>query len=189
MPADATDQAGIACVAALAPKVGEKTPMIRNHTTQAVADTFVTTGQVSKYVGGEAPRNYQFECTTAFDGTFTSEVTQFAELTRTTTTAPDPVREVTHTITEQDRNSVAVTIDATDMPALQYVFNNVQSKIAREENRGGWFVSFNCSTGVGQGFDNRIANGKFALGKLGRAQTGLAIGETELLIPATASSP
>ena len=47
MPTDATDQAGIACVAALAPKVGEKTPMIRNHTTQAVADTFVTTGQVS----------------------------------------------------------------------------------------------------------------------------------------------
>lgn len=83
LPDDAIDQAGVACVEALGPKVDTKSPMIRNHSTKAVNDTFVTVGQVSKYVGGENPRNYQFECTTRFDGKFTAEVTQFTELART----------------------------------------------------------------------------------------------------------
>ncbi|MGM5065690.1 hypothetical protein EU244_012650 [Rhodococcus qingshengii] len=83
LPDDAIDQAGVACVEALGPKVGEKTPQIRNHSTRAVDDTFMTAGQVSKYVGGEAPYNYQFECTTRYNGTFTSEVTYFKELART----------------------------------------------------------------------------------------------------------
>lgn len=189
LPDDASDQAGVACVAALGPKVGANTPQVRNHSTTAVDNTFVTVGQVSKYVGGEAPHNYQFECTTRFDGTFTAQVTEFTELGRTTTTAPDPVREVPYTITSQDNNSVDVTVDAIDKPALQYVFDQVQSKIAREEDGGGWFVTFNCSTGGGTGFDNRIANGKFALDKLGRAQTGLDVGEVELTILPTAHCP
>lgn len=92
IPADAIDQAGVACVEALGPKVGEKTPQIRNHSTRIVDDTFMTAGQVSKYVAGEAPYNYQFECSTRYNGTFTSEVTYFKELARTrlTTEAPSP---------------------------------------------------------------------------------------------------
>ncbi|MBJ7479224.1 hypothetical protein [Rhodococcus sp. (in: high G+C Gram-positive bacteria)] len=189
LPADASDQAGVACMDALSPKVDQKSPSIRNHSTRSVDDTFVTTGQVSKYVGGEAPRNYQFTCTTRYNGTFTSEVTEFTELARTTTTAPEPRREVPYTITKQDRNYIDVTVDAVDKPALQYVFDKIQSKIAGEEDGGGWFISFNCSTGGGEGYDNRIANGKFALDKFGQAQTGLKSGEIELKILPTAHCP
>lgn len=189
MPDDAEDQAGIACVAALGLKVDKKSPMVRNHKTQAVGDTFVTTGQVSKYVGGEAPRNYQFECTTRFDGTFTAEVTGFTELARTTTTAPDPVRVVPYTITEMDKNSVDVTVDAVDLPALQFVFDKISSELARKYDEGGWTIAFNCSTGGGEGFDNRIANGKFAIDRFGYAKMGLDLGETELVILPSASCP
>lgn len=98
---DVVDQAGVACVAALGPKVDQEKPEIRNHVTRSVNDTFVTVGQVSKYVSGEAPYNYQFECTTRFDGTFKSEVTYFKELARTRlsteSAAPSPTTQATTT--------------------------------------------------------------------------------------------
>ncbi|KON72564.1 hypothetical protein M768_13735 [Cellulosimicrobium cellulans F16] len=54
---------------------------------------------------------------------------------------------------------------------------------------GGYFVQINCSTGATVSADNRQANGKFAIGTLGAAQTGLEEGAFEATLVDGATCP
>jgi hypothetical protein len=47
---------------------------------------------------------------------------------------------------------------------------------------GGYFVEINCSTGGTATLDNRLANGRFAVGVSGANQTGLAAGSAEFKV-------
>lgn len=53
------------------------------------------------------------------------------------------------------------------------------SLMRSQSSPGGYFVQMNCSTGGTGESDNRLANGKFAVGALGKAQTGLKAGTQE----------
>ncbi len=79
-----------------------------------------------------------------------------------------------YTLTSRtDQHLVA---EVTTMPAhegLRSIFDSIQA-VSRPD--GGYFVSINCATGGTDTSDNRLANGKFAVGTLGAAQTGLEPG-------------
>lgn len=53
---------------------------------------------------------------------------------------------------------------------------------AAQQLEGGYFVQINCSTGGTESADNRLANGKFAIGTRGAALTGLAPGGMEATV-------
>lgn len=69
---------------------------------------------------------------------------------------------------------IVVEVDGANQ--LRAVFDDVRSGHKAE---GGYFVSINCSSGATAGADNRLANGKFAVGALGSAKTGLPAGGAE----------
>lgn len=70
-------------------------------------------------------------------------------------------------------DQVIVEVESTE--GLADVFEAV---IADIDEEGGWYVTINCSTGGTDTSDNRLANGRYAVGNLGAAQTGLDDGET-----------
>jgi hypothetical protein len=69
-----------------------------------------------------------------------------------------------------------ITVEVDSAKALRAVFDDVRKKYTED---GGYFVSINCSTGATKSADNRLANGRFAVGSLGAAQTGLKSGTAE----------
>ncbi|RMB83661.1 hypothetical protein [Streptomyces shenzhenensis] len=81
-------------------------------------------------------------------------------------------------ITRQDKsgNQRQVTVEVTSTKDLRAVFDDVTAKLTDD---AGWFVEINCSTGGTAGADNRLANGKKAVGNIGAASTGLDDGKTE----------
>lgn len=82
-----------------------------------------------------------------------------------------------------------IVVEVTAMPGndgLRRVFDAVRAK---DRPDGGYFVSINCSTGGTEMVDNRLANGKFAVGRLGAAQTGLPEGGTEFKLLPEAKCP
>lgn len=83
-----------------------------------------------------------------------------------------------YTIASEQGGAIDVRVEA--MPAgdgLRAVFDDVRTGKSRPD--GGYFVSINCTTGGSAGADNRLGNGKFAVGQLGAAQTGLPAGGHE----------
>lgn len=86
-------------------------------------------------------------------------------------------------VSDQDRK-VVVEVDKAE--SLRAVFDDVRSKYKGE---GGYFVSLNCSSGGTAAADNRLANGKFANGALGAAQTGLKAGGVEFALVDGATCP
>ncbi|MEH0556001.1 hypothetical protein [Streptomyces sp. B21-101] len=81
-------------------------------------------------------------------------------------------------IAKQDTsgNQRTVTVTVTSTEGLEAVFNDVADKLTED---AGYFVEINCSTGGTAGADNRLANGKKAVGNIGAASTGLDDGKTE----------
>lgn len=64
------------------------------------------------------------------------------------------------------------------MAELTAIMNELQRTYAGQD--GGYFVQINCSAGGTEAADNRLANGKFAVGKIGALRTGLDDGAREL---------
>lgn len=80
--------------------------------------------------------------------------------------------------------TITVEVDTTEN--LDAVFADVITDIDEE---GGWFVLINCSTGATENYENRLATGRYAVGNLGAAQTGLDEGETDFEVQDNATCP
>ncbi|GAA5056385.1 hypothetical protein [Streptomyces similanensis] len=81
-------------------------------------------------------------------------------------------------ITHQDDsgNQRRVQVEVTSAKDLRAVFDDVAGGL---KDDAGWFVEINCATGGTAKVDNRLANGKKAVGSVGAAATGLDDGKTE----------
>lgn len=90
-------------------------------------------------------------------------------------------------VVSEDRGYIFVEVDAMpDGDGLKVVFDHLRVKSRPD---GGYFVRINCATGGTQAVDNRLANGKFAVGKLGAGKTGLEAGQYEFQVVADRKCP
>lgn len=80
-----------------------------------------------------------------------------------------------------------LTVQVKDDENLRAVFDAVRDKF--DDDDRGVFVSIDCATGGTESFGNRLANGKYANGALGAAQTGLDEGAVEFEEQPDASCP
>ncbi|MCA1218849.1 hypothetical protein [Streptomyces sp. 8L] len=95
-----------------------------------------------------------------------------------------PAYKITHQDTSGNQRTVTVTVTSTK--GLRAVFDDVAGKLTDD---AGYFVEINCTTGATKGADNRLANGKKAVGNTGVATTGLDDGKTEYEANAGRSCP
>lgn len=81
-----------------------------------------------------------------------------------------------------NQKSIIVEVDSTD--DLEAVYDAVRDEYDED---GGYLVYLNCSSGGTAVSDNRLSNGKYAVGNIGAATTGLEDGGStfELLDGAT----
>ncbi|GAA3223409.1 hypothetical protein [Actinocorallia longicatena] len=70
---------------------------------------------------------------------------------------------------------------------LRRIFDEIRR--AHDDRDGDWHVWINCSTGGTAAADNRLATGRYAVGQLGAANTGLKAGEAEFEPVAGAKCP
>ncbi|MBP0456240.1 hypothetical protein [Streptomyces montanisoli] len=84
-----------------------------------------------------------------------------------------PAYKITHQDTSGNQRTV--TVEVTSTKDLRAVFDDVTGKLTDD---AGWFVEINCATGATKGADNRLANGRKAVGSIGAAATGLDDGKT-----------
>jgi hypothetical protein len=90
-------------------------------------------------------------------------------------TAKDaPAYNVVEKDTSGNTRQVVVEVDSTK--DLEAVFNDVADTLT---DKAGYWVQINCSTGGTDKVDNRLGNGKKAVGNVGAAATGLKDGQTE----------
>lgn len=75
-------------------------------------------------------------------------------------------------IVKQDEsgNTRNVTVQVQTTKDLRSVFDSVTDSLTEE---AGYWVYINCSTGGTKSVDNRLANGRYAVGRMGAAATGL----------------
>lgn len=86
------------------------------------------------------------------------------------------------------RTDLRVTIGRLYTPREMFaIVEDLQVKYADRDD--GYFVRINCSVGGTEHVDNRLANGKFAVGRIGAARTGLDDGDYELSIRPEAHCP
>ena len=82
-----------------------------------------------------------------------------------------------------------VTVEVKAMPpdgGLRAVFDDVRKRYPKD---GGYFVTINCATGGTAKVDNRLANGRYAVGREGEAATGLDDGKAEFEVLPDAACP
>ncbi|MEU0853779.1 hypothetical protein ABZ387_38640 [Streptomyces flaveolus] len=83
-----------------------------------------------------------------------------------------------YTVVNQDdsgnKRQVVVEVDSTE--DLKAVFDAVTKSLSDE---AGYSIQINCSTGGTESVDNRLANGQYAVGRMGAVTTGLDEGGTE----------
>ncbi|WP_275463363.1 hypothetical protein [Streptomyces noursei] len=111
--------------------------------------------------------------------TFTVAATLAAALTACSSSDAKPAADTPpYKITRQDTsgNQRRVSVEVTNTKDLRAVFDDVAGKL---DDDAGWFVEINCKTGGTSKADNRLANGKKAVGSIGAATTGLEDGKTE----------
>ncbi|MEU3097200.1 hypothetical protein ABZ690_21060 [Streptomyces sp. NPDC006967] len=92
---------------------------------------------------------------------------------------PEPAADAPpYTVTEQDDtgNQRTVRVEVKTAERVEDVFNAVADTL---DDDAGWFVEINCSTGGTAKADNRLGNGRKAVGNIGAATTGLDEGETQ----------
>lgn len=85
-----------------------------------------------------------------------------------------PAYEVTKRDTSGNQRTITVEVDTTKN--LKEVFDDVTTDLTDE---AGYYVEINCSTGGAKAADNRLANGRKAIGRMGAAATGLKDGQSE----------
>ncbi|MER5991551.1 hypothetical protein [Streptomyces viridosporus] len=75
-------------------------------------------------------------------------------------------------IVKQDTsgNQRQITVEVDSTKGLRAVFDAVTKDLSDE---AGYTVQINCSTGGTDSVDNRLANGQYAIGRIGQASTGL----------------
>lgn len=128
----------------------------------------------------------------------------FVGLILLSTCAPDPVkdaREAAETATPsaetkvpaykktsgEKPSTIIVTVDtAVTQEDAEAIIADLQRTHIVDD---GYFVLINCSTGGTEGLDNRLANGKFAVGAIGAARTGLDDGSSEVTLNAGRECP
>jgi hypothetical protein len=88
--------------------------------------------------------------------------------------ARTPAYKVVHQ--DDSGNQRYVTVEVTSTKGLRAVFDDIAGKLTED---AGYFVEINCSTGGTKGADNRLANGRKAVGTIGKASMGLDDGQTE----------
>lgn len=98
--------------------------------------------------------------------------------------AKTPPYKITHQDTSGQQRRVQVEVSSTK--GLRAVFNTVAGKL---HDDAGWFVEINCKTGGTAKADNRLANGRKAVGSVGAAATGLEDGKAEFEANAGATCP
>jgi len=81
---------------------------------------------------------------------------------------------VVHHDTEGNQRRIVVEVD-TDAN-LDAVFDDIIDDLTDD---AGYYISINCFTGGTAEVDNRLANGRYALGGIGQATTSLDHGESE----------
>lgn len=77
---------------------------------------------------------------------------------------------------DTEGNQRQIVVEVTSTKGLRAVFDDV---IGGLNDDAGYFVHINCSTGGTAKMDNRLANGRYAVGNMGSATTGLEDGESE----------
>jgi ABC-type oligopeptide transport system substrate-binding subunit len=87
---------------------------------------------------------------------------------------PAPAYKVVQQDNSGNQRQVTVEVDTTK--DLRAVFDDVTDSLTDE---AGYFISINCSSGGTGTSDNRLANGKYAVGNIGAAATGLDEGGSE----------
>ncbi|MFD5002209.1 hypothetical protein ACFWMV_04805 [Streptomyces mutabilis] len=102
----------------------------------------------------------------------------------TTPAAKPPAYEVVEQDDEGNRRIVVVEVDSTK--DLKGVFDAVREDLKDE---AGYFVQINCSTGGTDTVDNRLANGRYAVGRMGSAATGLDEGSSDFELNEGRSCP
>ncbi|MFH9430248.1 hypothetical protein ACH4JZ_18395 [Streptomyces sp. NPDC017615] len=98
--------------------------------------------------------------------------------------AKAPAYEITHQDTSGNQRRVTVEVGSTK--DLRAVFDDVAGKFTDD---AGYFVEINCKSGGTATVDNRLANGKKAVGRMGAATTGLDDGKTEYEALPSATCP
>lgn len=85
-----------------------------------------------------------------------------------------PDYEVVEQEARGHQRTLVVEVDSTKN--LRAVFDSVARSLSGE---GGYIIWINCSTGGTKHVDNRLANGQYAIGRIGQAVTGLKDREAE----------
>ncbi|MFP8960024.1 hypothetical protein ACLIYP_05545 [Streptomyces nanhaiensis] len=85
-----------------------------------------------------------------------------------------PKYEITHQDDTGNQREVVVEVETTKN--LEAVFEDVAGKL---DDEAGYFVLINCTSGGAKAADNRLANGRVAVGKMGAASTGMNEGDRE----------
>lgn len=82
--------------------------------------------------------------------------------------------------------STDITVEVDSTAGLRAVFDDVRKK---HQDDGGYFVIVNCATGGTKARDQRLANGRYAVGHEGEAATGLDDGKSEFEVLPDAECP
>ncbi|SFD14138.1 hypothetical protein [Streptomyces aidingensis] len=104
----------------------------------------------------------------------------------TTETPPKDVPDYTVVSKETEGNQRTIIIEVNHTKNLDLIFEDA---IADLTDNAGYIVQLNCTTGATEHVDNRLANGWYAIGNIGRATTGLDDGETKFEINDGRSCP
>ncbi|WP_071289062.1 hypothetical protein [Mycolicibacterium llatzerense] len=85
-------------------------------------------------------------------------------------------------------SSLRVTVDRLHtLPEVTAIVADLQGQYANCPDT--YFVQINCNVGKGASLDNRLANAKFAVGRIGAARTGLGDGAREISMVAGQKCP
>ncbi|MEU2443545.1 hypothetical protein ABZ588_08495 [Streptomyces althioticus] len=94
--------------------------------------------------------------------------------TTTSSDAKPPAYNVVQHDKTGNQRQVIVEVDTTK--SLRAVFDAVTDQL---DDEAGYYVQINCSTGGTKTMDNRLANGRYAVGRMGAAVTGMDEGDAE----------
>lgn len=103
-------------------------------------------------------------------------VTQDSKKTKDAAAAPPPAYKVV----KQDKGDITVEVDY--LPTKDQMTAIVTDLKAKQTKDDGYHVLINCSTGGTGTSDNRLGNGRFAIGNIGEARTGLDEGVIDVQV-------
>ena len=86
--------------------------------------------------------------------------------------------------TSGNQRRIVLEVDSADK--AEAAFNDITGSLTDD---AGYIIQINCSTGGTDSVDNRLANGRYAIGGIGQATTGLTNGESEFELVDGATCP